>query len=297
MKILTFDIGGTDIKYGVCDENFCFTEKNKTPTNAMEGGPALIEKVCNIAKDYTDVDCIGISTAGQVNSITGEIVYATDNIPHYTGVKVKELVEKATDKPVKVENDVNSAAIGEYVMGAAKGCDNFLCLTYGTGIGGAIIIDGKVFTGSSFSAGEMGHIITHTNGRKCTCGGKGCYECYASAKALTNDVYEKTGEKLNGIEIFESKNFARPEIKEAVDNWINEVATGLISIIYIFNPSCIVVGGGIMNEKYITDKLNEALQNNLMASFRNVKVLKAETGNNAGMIGAAYLAMKNIENR
>lgn len=297
MKILTFDIGGTDIKYGVCDENFYFTEKNKTPTNAMEGGPALIEKVCKIAKDYTDIDCIGISTAGQVNSITGEIVYATDNIPHYTGVKIKEIVQKATGKPVKVENDVNSAAIGEYVMGAAKGCDNFLCLTYGTGIGGAIIIDGKVFTGASFSAGEMGHIITHTNGRKCTCGGKGCYECYASAKALTNDVYETTGEKLNGIEIFESKNFARPEIKEAVDNWINEVATGLISIIYIFNPSCIVVGGGIMNEKYITDKLNETLQNNLMASFRKVKIVKAETGNNAGMIGAAYLAMKNIENR
>lgn len=297
MKILTFDIGGTDIKYGVCDENFCFIEKHKTPTNALEGGPALIEKVCTIAKDYTDIDCIGISTAGQVNSITGEIVYATDNIPHYTGVKIKEIVQKATGKPVKVENDVNSAAIGEYVMGAAKGCDNFLCLTYGTGIGGAIITDGKVFTGSSFSAGEMGHIITHTNGRKCTCGGKGCYECYASARALTNDVYEKTGEKLNGIEIFERKNFARPEIKETVDNWINEVLTGLISIIYIFNPSCIVVGGGIMNEKYITDKLNEALQNNLMASFRRVKIVKAETGNNAGMIGAAYLAMKNFENR
>lgn len=290
MKILAFDIGGTEIKYAFCDENFNLTDNKSIPTNAHEGGKRIIERVVEIIKTFDGIDRIGISTAGQVDSIKGEIIFATDSIPGYTGTKIKEIIEAETGIPTAVENDVNSAAIGEAIFGAAKGCESFICLTYGTGIGGAICLDNKLFTGSSFSAGEFGHIVTHAGGRGCTCGGCGCYEVYASASALVRDVTEKTGKELNGREIFES--FDNPEIRTVIDNWIDEIVIGLKGLVYIFNPSLIVAGGGIMNEAYITDEINKRLQTELMQSFRKVKVVKALMGNDANKLGAAYLASK-----
>lgn len=290
MRILAFDIGGTEIKYALCDENFNLTEKKSVPTNAHEGGKRIIERIVEIAGAFENIDRIGISTAGQVDSINGRIIYATDSIPGYTGTEIKAIVEAETGIPTAVENDVNSAAIGEAVFGAAKGCDSFICLTYGTGIGGAIYLDGKLFTGNSFSAGEFGHIVTHAGGKRCTCGGYGCYEAYASASALVNSVSEKLGKKMNGREIFE--NFDDPEIRFVIDEWIDEIVIGLKGLAYIFNPSLIVAGGGIMNETYITDEINARLQKELMASFRKVKVVKALMGNDANKLGAAYLASK-----
>ena len=290
MKILAFDIGGTEIKYALCDESFNLTEKKSIPTNAHEGGKRIIERVIEIIKSCDGIDRVGISTAGQVDSVKGEIVFATDTIPSYTGVKIKELVQKETGIPTAVENDVNSAALGEAIFGAGRGEKSFICLTYGTGIGGAIYLDGKLFTGNSFSAGEFGHIVTHQGGRKCTCGGEGCYEAYASTTALVNDVNEKLGLSLNGREIFE--RFDDPEIKAVIDLWIDEIVTGLKSLVYIFNPSLIVAGGGIMNEEYITKEINARLQSQLMNSFKKLRVVKAQMGNDANKLGAAYLASK-----
>ena len=192
--------------------------------------------------------------------------------------------------PCAVENDVNSAALGEAHFGAAKGESNFICLTYGTGIGGAIFIDGKLFKGCGYSAGEFGHFITHANGKSCTCGGNGCYEAYASSGALVRAVAEKTGRQLNGREIF--AEFDNPTIRDIIDGWIDEIVVGLKSLVYIFNPSLIVAGGGIMNEEYITDEINKRLQTQLMQSFRCVEIKKARMGNDANLLGAAYIASK-----
>ena len=137
MRILAFDIGGTFIKYAICDENFNLTDKNKVPTEAEKGGQALIEKIIDIILSYDDIDRVAISTAGQVDSENGIVVYSTDNIPYYTGMMVKKLIENKTKIPTFVENDVNAAALGEAKFGAAKGESDFICLTYGTGIGGA----------------------------------------------------------------------------------------------------------------------------------------------------------------
>ena len=290
MKTLVFDIGGTEIKYALCDENFNLTDKKSVPTNAFEGGKRIIERVVEIAKTYSGVDRIGISTAGQVDSKKGMIVYATDSIPGYTGVQIKQIIESEIGVPCAVENDVNSAALGEAYFGAAKGEDNFLCLTYGTGIGGAIFLEGKLFKGNGCSAGEFGHFVTHAGGESCTCGGCGCYEAYASSGALVRAVKTKTGRDLNGREIF--AEFGNPEIRTVIDGWIDEIVVGLKGLVYIFNPSLIVAGGGIMNEKYIADEINSRLTEQLMASFRCVKVVKAQAGNDANLLGAAYLANK-----
>lgn len=290
MRILAFDIGGTEIKYAVCNESFNLSEKKSIPTNAHEGGAKIIGRVVEIIKSFKGIDRVGISTAGQVDSVNGKIIYATDSIPGYTGTEIKNIIEAETGIPAAVENDVNSAAIGEAVFGAAKGHDSFICLTYGTGIGGAIFLDGKLFTGNSYSAGEFGHIVTHAGGKSCTCGGCGCYEAYASASALVNSVNDALGTSMNGKEIFD--NFENPEVRSIIDKWIDEIVIGLKGLVYIFNPSLVVAGGGIMNESYITDEINSRLSQELMASFRGVKVVRALMGNDANKLGAAYLASK-----
>ncbi len=290
MKILAFDIGGTAIKYGICNDDFELIEKHSVPTEAKLGGQHIIEKVIEIIESFSDIDRVAISTAGQVDSQNGIVVYSTDNIPYYTGMMVKSIVENKTGIPCFVENDVNSAAVGEAKFGAAIGCSDFICLTYGTGIGGAIFLDGKLYKGSGNSAGELGHMITHAGGKQCTCGGEGCYECYASAKALLTAIKRNTGEDLNGFQIFEKKNFERPEIRSEIDKWIDEIISGLINIIYIFNPPLIVLGGGILNEDYIIELIDRKIYNKLMDNYKNVNIVRAKLGNDAGMLGAAYLA-------
>ena len=292
MKILTFDIGGTFIKYGVCDDDFKLVETHKIPTEAEKGGQNLIAKIIGIIESYNDIDRVAISTAGQVDSENGIVVYSTDNIPYYTGMIVKKIIENKTSIPTYVENDVNAAALGEAHFGAAKGVDNFICLTYGTGIGGAIYLDGKLFKGSGSSAGEMGHMITHAGGKQCTCGGEGCYECYASAKALISAVNKVSKEPLDAFQIFERDNFNKPEIRSEIDKWVDEIIIGLINIIYTFNPPLIVLGGGIMNEDYIIDLIDRKLYPKLMNNFRNVNTVRSKLGNTAALLGVAYQASK-----
>lgn len=290
MRILTFDIGGTFVKYGVCNERFELLEKHKIPTEAQKGGQELIEKIIKIIESYDDIDRVAVSTAGQVDSDNGIVVYSTDNIPYYTGMMVKKLIENKTGIPTYVDNDVNAAAMGEAKFGAAIGASDFICLTYGTGIGGAIYINDSLYRGSGNSAGEIGHMIIHSGGKQCTCGGEGCYECYASANALINAVNRISPQPLNAYEIFEKKNFEKPEIRSEIDKWIDEIIVGLINIIYTFNPPLIVLGGGIMNEDYIIELIDRKIYNKLMENYRSVKIVRAKLGNNSALLGAAYCA-------
>ena len=292
MKILAFDIGGTNIKYAVCNERFELGELQSIPTQAAKGGQHIINTVIEIIASYDDIDRVAISTAGQVDSENGIVVYSSDNIPYYTGMLVKKIVETKTGIPTIVENDVNAAALGEAIFGAAKGYSDFVCLTFGTGIGGAIYVNNSLYKGCNSSAGEFGHIITHAGGRPCPCGGEGCYEQYASAKALTQAVEKVTGEEMNGFQIFSKNSLLDPEIRHVVDTWIDEIIIGLKSIIYAFNPQLLVLGGGIMSEEYIIELIDRKIYKELMETFRSVKIVNTELGNNAALLGAAYKAAK-----
>jgi predicted NBD/HSP70 family sugar kinase len=291
MKAVVLDIGATAIKSGVfeygtsCCPQGTLSEKKETPANAHFGGPYIMETAKKIIAEYSDFSSIGISTAGQVDSEKGFIRFANENIPNYTGTKVKEIFEKEFQVPVAVENDVNSAALGEAVFGAGKKSkdNNFLCLTYGTGIGGAIVIDRKIYKGAAFSAGEFGHIITHGNKTE-----SGYYEKYASTTALVKNVQTIMPELDNGRKIL--KNMENPAVKEIVDNWIDEIAYGLASLIHIFNPSLIILGGGIMENDCIIESLEKKVNKYIMPSFANVVLTKAALGNDAGLWGAGFLA-------
>ncbi len=292
MNILTFDIGGTNIKYALCNENFELSDKHSIPTEASKGGQYIINKIIDIIESYENIDRVAISTAGEVDSKNGIVLYSTDNIPYYTGMMVKKIVENKTGILTFVENDVNASAIGEAKFGAAKEAHSFICLTFGTGIGGAIYLNGENYKGEDSLAGEFGHIITHAGGRPCICGGEGCYEQYASTKALTQAVEKATGKKLNGFEIFSKDNFNDPEIRHEIDIWIDEIIIGLKTVIYSFNPSLIVLGGGIMNEEYIIELIDRKIYKQLLDSFRKVNIVNSKLGNDAGLLGAAYKASK-----
>lgn len=292
MRILAFDIGGTNIKYATLDEKFKITDKNTIATEAQKGGQELVQKIISIIESYSDIDRVAISTAGQVDSDNGIVVYSTDNIPYYTGMMVKKLIENKTGIPTYVENDVNAFAVGEAKFGAAKGKTDFLALTYGTGIGGALYLDNKLYKGMGCSAGEFGHMVTHAGGKQCTCGGEGCYECYASTRALLESVNKRNSTNLNAFEIFEKENFEKPEIRSVIDQWIDEMIIGLINIIYIFNPPLIVLGGGIMNENYVIDLIDRKIYNMLMENFRDVNIVRSKLGSDAALLGVASEAAK-----
>lgn len=296
MKIAAIDIGGTAIKYCLYDDAFQFSVDmlKEVSSNAKLGAQKLMETVCGVIRGMGDFDAIAVSTAGQVNPIEGSIIYATQSIPGYTGMPVKKILSDCFNVPVFIENDVNAAALGEAFYGAGKGFKDFICLTYGTGIGGAIIINGNIYYGSAFSAGEFGHIVTHANGLACGCGKKGCYECYASTRALVRMAKEQTGFDMNGREIFE--HIDNPLIKSVVISWLDEIMVGLASLIHIFNPPCIILGGGIMNEEFIINYINEHIKEHIINSYGNVKILKAQNGNAAGILGAICRAKQSMEN-
>lgn len=288
MNIAVLDIGGTSIKSGIYRDGI-LQDKKETPTQANLGGAHVMERAIEILKTYDNFERIGISTAGQVDSSKGIIRYANSNIPGYTGTDIRAIISQTFGVPVAVENDVNAAALGEAFYGAGKDFDNFLCLTYGTGVGGAIVIDKKIYTGDCFSAGEFGAILVHPEDRRPEEDMfSGCYERYASTTALVKKVSHVFPELDNGRAIF--ARISEPEIQKLVDEWVDEIVYGLTSLIHIFNPSCVVLGGGVMKQEYILDKLEEKLYNNIMSSFRNVYIKPASLGNDAGMLGAVRIA-------
>lgn len=293
MKILVFDIGGTSIKHGVCmDDRLLSIEE--TPTNAKLGGRHIVETVISLIEKETNYDAVGISTAGQVNADTGSIIYANSNIPNYTGMQIRKELEERFHVPVMVENDVNSAAMGEAIYGAGKDYDDFLCLTYGTGVGGAIIQNKQVFHGSSFSAAEFGAIVTHSEEKIHQKDFfDGCYERYASTTALVQKAKAYDPALENGRKIFEHLDDA--EVQKILDDWVDEIMLGLSSLTHIFNPSCIILGGGIMVQPLIMEKIQEKIPRYIMPSFSHVAVKPAALGNTAGLLGANHLAKKYYE--
>lgn len=291
MRNLVFDIGGTIIKYAICEDDK-LSEVNEIPTNAMMGGRHIMDTlkglITSMSQKY-EFDAIGISTAGQVDSSKGCIIYANSNIPDYTGTQIRQELEELFHIPVMVENDVNSAAMGEAIYGAGQEYPDFLCLTYGTGVGGAIVLNREIYHGSSFSAGEFGAMVTHGTARTLvTDFFDGCYERYASTTSLVNSASAFDPSITNGRKLFERLD--SEVIKTALDCWVTEIIFGLTTLIHIFNPACVILGGGIMTQPYILEQINAKIGENIMPSFAHVKIKPAALGNTAGMLGANYLA-------
>ncbi len=301
-NIACFDVGGTFIKYGILDieGNILFKDKIPSPIeDCKKQIPLLISEQVNEMSNKYDIFAIGVSTAGKVDSHNGEIIFASNNLPNYTGAKISKDIKMLTGLDCFVENDVNAAAMGEYWKGAGKGIDNFVCITLGTGIGAAIIINGKLHKGVKEGAGELGHTIINEDGDSCSCGRKGCYERYASTSALVRK-YEIIANlpmgAVTGKDILAKVKDKEQLATEIYNKFLNHIATGIVNITHILDPGLIVIGGGISEAgELFFQGLNDAFSKIVMPSYGEyTKIAQAKLGNDAGLVGACYTTLNKL---
>lgn len=293
MGIVCLDIGGTSIKSGLL-ANGVMGQQKEVPTCANEGGAALLHRTAALVATYPGAQCVGVSTAGEVDAERGVIALA-DNIPGYTGLPVRDILEAKTGLPVALENDANAAALGEMQYGVAKGQAHFAMVCYGTGVGGALVINHGLYRGVSFSSGEFGGLITHPEAIVPGDAGSGTYERYASTTALVQAAAAVLPGVQTGRQVFAPAN--APLLQKVVCTWLREVAFGLAGIIHCINPGAVVLGGGIMQEASILPQLQQVLAALIKPSFRDVHLLQARLGNTAALWGAGHLARQRMQEK
>lgn len=288
-NILAMDLGGTYIKAGLFNSKGVLISKNEALSHASKGGSSLLKEAVRIAEQFDGFAALGISTNGIVNTDDGSVAYANDNVPNLTGFALKDFFEQKFGVRAVVEGDVNAAAIGEMSYGAARGEKHFLCITFGTGVGSSLILDGKVYRGWKGLAGEVGHMITHHKGKECACGNLGCYEQYASVSALIASAATVDSRYTDGEKIFRNL-FSDERLHLVVQNWLDEVITGLASVTHILSPPLIVLGGGILREEYVNNYLQDHFHQHVMPCYDFVKLLPAQLGNMSSVYGVMELA-------
>ncbi|HEZ7990275.1 MAG TPA: ROK family protein [Ruminococcus sp.] len=313
------DLGGTNIVAGVVDGDYNIIAKASTKTNcprpekeiAEDMAKMAVQAVENAKLTMDDIEWMGIGTPGIANSATG-IVERANNLGFINTPLVKYVKEfiGRNDTPVYIENDANAAAYGEYVAGAAKGAKNAVCITLGTGVGAGIVIDGKIYAGSNFAGAEIGHTVIEVGGAPCTCGRKGCFEAYSSATGLIRMTKESMAEnpdsimnkmaeergKVTARTSFDCMRAGDKYAKAVVDKYIKYLAAGITNTINTFQPDILCIGGGVCNEgdplllpvKAIVEEEDFANK-----SEKRTEIVIAKLGNDAGLIGAAFLGKAN----
>ena len=302
------DLGGTNIVAGVVDENYQILTKASVKTNLPRPEQEIAADMAAVARQAAEeaglsldqIEWVGVGTPGIANSATGIIEYS-NNLGFYNTPMVQYL-EEALGRPAFIENDANAAAYGEYVAGAAKGAKHAVCITLGTGVGGGIIIDGKIYCGSNFGGAEIGHTVIDVNGPMCSCGRKGCFEVFSSATGLIRMTKEalaahpesamKDEERITGRTAFNYMRAGDETAKQVVDDYIRYLAAGITNTINIFQPDVLCIGGGVCNEgDPLLLPMKEIVKKEVYTrnSPKNTEIVIAKLGNDAGIIGAAFL--------
>lgn len=312
MYYIGIDLGGTNIAAGVVDESYQIVARAKrktvvpcSPQEICEQLTAAAEEALkNAGMSVGDIPYVGIGTPGTVNRESGIVEYS--NNLYFDNLPLRQLLSERLKKDIILENDANAAAFGEYRAGALRGAENALAITLGTGVGSGIIIGGKIYAGSNYAAGEIGHTVIVANGKLCTCGRKGCWESYASATgliAMTRDAMEEkkdsklweiagTLEQVDGRTAFKAMRSGDEAGKKVVEEYIFYLACGLANCVNTFQPDILCVGGGISNEgEALMEPLRKAVaaENYAIHATPQTKLCRAQLGNDAGIIGAALL--------
>lgn len=293
------DLGGTNIAVGLTDLAGTLLKKTSVPLGSAKADPSMAaDKMAEALKSLGgEIEAVGIGSPGIVDPESGRVVFAS-NIAFSDYPLVSEM-EKRLGKKCVLINDGNAAALAECRLGAAKDYKNVVMMTLGTGVGGGIIIDRKVYTGSLFGAGEVGHMVIEKGGRKCACGRRGCFEQYASATGLVKTsrmIAEKypnsllAKEEINAMTAFRLAREGDAASREAVCEFIGDLAEGTANIITLFSPDAVVIGGGVSNEgEPLFSPLREKLREILPGD--KTPIVRALLGSDAGIIGAALAAM------
>lgn len=309
------DLGGTNIVAGVVNDEYeivaraeCKTNVPRPEADVCDSMAAVVKEAVKKAKlKMDDIDYIGIGVPGAVNPET-RIIETSPNL-FFKNWEIAKMMEERLNKYTKVENDANAAALGEFLNGSAKGSKNAIAITLGTGVGGGIIIDGKIYSGSNYAGAELGHMVIVKDGRECGCGRKGCWEAYASATALINMTKEAIRsekaefsymlhsvgddiDNVNGKTAFDAQQAGDNTGADVVNQYISYLATGLINVINIFQPDVLCIGGGIAGQgENLLAPLRTIIEQERFTKFndKQTKVCIASLGNDAGIIGAACL--------
>ena len=268
MYTIGIDLGGTNIKAGVVDSGCHIVGTAKCKTALPRSAEAIVDDMARMAREAAadagirmeEVAYVGIGSPGTCNEETGIVEYA--NNLRFENVPLRQMMHDRLGLDIYIENDANAAALGEALAGAAKGTQSCVCITLGTGVGGGIIIGGKIYGGFNFAGAELGHIVINVDGELCTCGRHGCWEAYASATALIRQTRQAmvanpdsamwriagTLDKVDGRTAFDAMRAGDVVGKKVVDRYIQYIACGLINVINIFQPEVLCIGGGICKE-------------------------------------------------
>ncbi len=319
MYRIGIDLGGTNIAAGIVNEKFEIVAKDSIPTVVTEGDEKVAVDIANLCKKIVsdngfkmqDIESIGIATPGTANSTDGVVEYA-NNLPFFK-FPIASIVAKYTGiENVHIENDANAAAWGEAIAGAAKGAANSVMVTLGTGVGGGIVINNQVYSGFNFAGAELGHMVIEFNGRKCSCGRRGCWEAYSSATALIAMTSEKIEEckkcgretimtamvaekgRVTGRTAFDAMRKGDAAAKEVVDVYVEYLACGLSNVINVFQPEVLSIGGGVSGEgQALLDLVKPYVKKETYANdaIKPTTINIAKLGNDAGIVGAATLGI------
>lgn len=310
---LGIDLGGTNIAVGIVDENYKIIGRGNRKTALPRAAELIVEDMVEACKEacenagitLDDVSSFGVGSPGAIDSKNG-IVAAAYNLDFFN-LPLSDMLYERTGKRFYIENDANAAAYGEFSAGAGKGTKDFVAITLGTGVGGGMIVDGKIFTGGNFTGGEFGHHVICVGGEQCTCGRKGCFEAYASATALIRQTKQKmlenkdslmwkltdgNIENVNGKVPFDAAEQGDKAGKEVVETYASYVAAGITNIVNILQPECVGIGGGVSAQKEnLVAPIREQFEKEVFSKgvLPPAKIVAAELGNDAGIIGAAML--------
>jgi glucokinase len=296
--IIGIDLGGTYIKLGLLNSEYRILDKEVLHTARFIKKESLILAITGSIKSFIaarqleakDILGIGIGLPGPVDS-QGGIVRFLPNIPGWRDVPLKAILVRKLRVPVFIDNDANLMALAEYKIGAAKGSINAVCITLGTGVGGGLIINRRLFRGSSFAAGEVGHMPINEEGPVCNCHGRACLERYVGNKRILKSIKE-TFKK--DISLEELSRLARQGNTKAIKIWREtgkKIGVALTGAVNLLNPDCVVIGGGVANAgKILFDSIAKTVKARAMKTHgQHVKILKAKLGEDSGIIGSAIL--------
>mgnify|MGYP000620540767 FL=1 len=316
MYTIGIDLGGTNIVASVVNDEYKIIATSKTPTNSPRSADEIFDDIAEVCEEAVknagltmdDIESVGMGTPGTVNA-DGIIEFA--NNLAFNNVPARTMLAKRLNKPeekVFIENDANCAALGEAKAGVGNGAKDFVAVTLGTGVGSGVIIDGKIVNGVNYAGGECGHMVIVVDGEQCSCGRKGCWEAYASATALIRQTKKAMDEypdslmhklakeegKVSGRTAFDAMRLGDIAGIKVVDDYIKYVACGLINLVNALQPEIICIGGGICNEgETLMKPLRRFVQAERYSIHSKIqtKIVKAELGNDAGVIGAALLGI------
>lgn len=308
MYYIGIDVGGTNIKAGLIDENGSISKRAQAPTEANRPDAEIGATIARLAKEVAEgadgeIAACGIGIPGICDDKNG-VVLAAANL-NFENFPLRAVVENALSLPVYIGNDANCAALGEYAR-LPESVDNMIMVTLGTGIGGGLVLGGRLYTGTNGLAGEVGHILLHRGGEKCGCGRLGCWEAYASTSALIrrtkayalanpeSTVRKACGEDfsaLSGRTAFDLYKEGDAGGSAIVEAWMDNVAAGLADLVHIFQPALILIGGAISGEgEALLTPIRRKVEKELYSSLLpKPEIRAAALGNDAGLIGAAFL--------